>query len=172
MDVEKVQFRGVAQLAERRSPKPKVGGSIPSAPATIMLAGHRKINISMSNNSVQTVSTSSDKLKITLAVIAAVAGVVGFFVLSDQSALRIAALVVGLLVAIAFVWTSEPGQSFLTFGKEAVRETKKVVWPTRKEAGQITAVVFGFVLVMALFLWGTDKILEFVLYDLILGWKK
>ncbi|PRC94162.1 preprotein translocase subunit SecE [Solimicrobium silvestre] len=126
----------------------------------------------MSNNSVQTVSTSSDKLKITLAVIAAVAGVVGFFVLSDQSALRIAALVVGLLVAIAFVWTSEPGQSFLTFGKEAVRETKKVVWPTRKEAGQITAVVFGFVLVMALFLWGTDKILEFVLYDLILGWKK
>ena len=126
----------------------------------------------MSNQSVQTVSTSSDKIKITLAVLAAIAGVVGFFVLVDQSVFRVVALVVGLLLAVALMWTTEPGQSFLTFGKEAVRETKKVVWPTRKEAGQITAVVFGFVLVMALFLWGTDKILEYVLYDFILNWKK
>jgi len=126
----------------------------------------------MSNHSVQTVSTSGDKLKITLAFIAAVAGVVGFFVLSDQSTLRVVVLVAGLLLAIALMWTSESGQSFLAFGQEAVRETRKVVWPTRKEAAQITAVVFGFVLVMALFLWGTDKILEFVLYDLVLGWKK
>jgi len=79
----------------------------------------------MSNQSVQTVSTTNDKLKITLAVVALVAGVVGFFVLSDQSVLRVVALVIGLLLAIAFVWTSEPGQAFLTFGKEAVRETKK-----------------------------------------------
>jgi len=126
----------------------------------------------MSNHSVQTVSTSGDKLKITLAVIAAVAGIAGFFVLSDQSTLRVVALIAGLLLAIALMWTSEPGQRFLAFGQESVRETRKVVWPTRKEAGQITAVVFAFVLVMALFLWGTDRILEFVLYDLVLGWKK
>ncbi|MET3106837.1 preprotein translocase subunit SecE [Oxalobacteraceae bacterium GrIS 2.11] len=126
----------------------------------------------MSNQSVQTVNTSSDKLKITLAVLAAVAAVVGFFVLADQSVWRVVALVAGLLLAVGVMWTTEPGQSFLTFGKESVRETKKVVWPTRKEAGQITAVVFVFVLTMALFLWGTDKILEFVLYDLILSWKK
>ncbi len=126
----------------------------------------------MSNQSVQTVSTSSDKIKITLAVVTAIAGVVGFFILADQPAVRIVALVVGLLLTVALMWTTEPGQSFLTFGNEAVRETKKVVWPTPKEAGQITAVVFGFVLIMALFLWGTDKILEFVLYDLILSWKK
>jgi len=126
----------------------------------------------MSNQSVQTVSTSGDKIKITLAVLAAVAGVVGFFVLADQSTLRVLALVFGLVLAVACMWATEPGQSFLSFGKESIRETKKVVWPTRKEAGQITAVVFGFVLIMALFLWGTDKILEFVLYDLILSWKK
>jgi preprotein translocase subunit SecE len=126
----------------------------------------------MSNQSVQTVSTSSDKIKITLAALAAIAGVVGFFVLSDQSTLRVVALVIGLLLTVAFMWTTEPGQTFLTFGKESVRETKKVVWPTRKEAGQITAVVFGFVVIMALFLWGTDKILEYVLYDFILNWKK
>jgi preprotein translocase subunit SecE len=126
----------------------------------------------MSTNPVQTVSTSSDKIKITLAFIAAVAGVVGFFVWPDQSSMRVVVFVAGLLLAIAFMWTAEPGQRFLNFAQESVRETRKVVWPTRKEAGQITAVVFGFVLVMALFLWGTDKILEFVLYDLVLGWKK
>jgi len=53
-----------------------------------------------------------------------------------------------------------------------VREVKKVVWPTRKEALQMTAYVFAFVVVMALFLWLTDKTLEWVLYDLILGWKR
>jgi preprotein translocase subunit SecE len=79
----------------------------------------------MSNQSVQTVSTSSDKIKITLAVLTAIAGVVGFFVLSDQSTLRVVALVVGLLLTVAFMWTTESGQTFLTFGKESVREVKK-----------------------------------------------
>jgi preprotein translocase subunit SecE len=98
--------------------------------------------------------------------------VVGFFVLADQPTWRVAVLVAGLLLFVALMWTTDAGQGFLIFSKEAVRETKKVVWPSRKEAGQITAVVFGFVVVMALFLWGADKILEYVLYDLILSWKK
>ena len=127
----------------------------------------------MSNQPVETVNTSSDKVKVALAICAVVAGVVGFYFLSDKPTIvRAAALVAGLLVAIAIAWTSQPGRDFLGFSKESIREAKKVVWPTRKEAMQITAVVFGFVLVMALFLWGTDKLLEFVLYDLILGWKK
>jgi preprotein translocase subunit SecE len=127
----------------------------------------------MSNHPVETVSTSSDKMKVALAICAVIAGVVGFYILSDKPTLvRASILVVGLIAAIAIGWTSEPGRNFLGFAQDSVRETKKVVWPTRKEAIQITAVVFGFVLVMAIFLWGTDKILEFVLYDLILGWKK
>lgn len=127
----------------------------------------------MSNPPVQTVSTSNDKIKVVLAVCAVIAGVVGFYFLSDKSSVvRASALVVGLLVAIAFAWTSTLGRDFLNFAKESVRETKKVVWPTRKEAMQVTAIVFAFVLIMAIFLWGADKLLEFVLYDLILGWKK
>lgn len=127
----------------------------------------------MSNQPVQTVGASGDKIKIVLAIVAAIAGVVGFYVLSDKTtAIRAAALVAGLVVAIAIAWTSASGRDFVNFSKEAVRETKKVVWPTRKETLQMTAIVFGFVLVMAIFLWGTDKILEVVLYDLILGWKK
>ena len=128
----------------------------------------------MSNQSVQTVSTSNDKIKVALAVVAAIAGVVGFFYLKGQNkpALMCAgALVAGLAFAVLLLWTSSSGREFLNFAKEAVRETKKVVWPTRKEATQITAIVFAFVVVMALFLWGTDKVLEFLLYDVILGWK-
>ena len=67
---------------------------------------------------------------------------------------------------------SDPGQRLLAFGRDAVREVKKVVWPTRKEAVQMTGYVFAFVVVMALFLWLTDKTLEWVFYDLILGWRK
>ena len=128
----------------------------------------------MSNQSVQTVSTSGDKLKVTLALLMVLAGVVGFFYLKSSGKPALAAvgvLVAGLLISAAIAWTSSTGRDFLNFAKEAVRETKKVVWPTRKEATQITGIVFAFVLVMALFLWGTDKLLEYVLIDVILGWK-
>jgi preprotein translocase subunit SecE len=127
----------------------------------------------MSNQSVQTVGTSNDKFKVVLAVVAAIAGVVGFFYLAGQPSLvRAAALVGGLLISAGIAYTSTSGREFMNFAKEAVRETKKVVWPTRKEATQITMIVFAFVLVMAVFLWGTDKLLEFLLYDVILGWKQ
>ena len=126
----------------------------------------------MSNQSVQTVTTSADKAKLALAAIAITAGVVGFYALAGQSGLiRAAALVGGLMVAVVFAWTSQMGRDFIGFARESVRETKKVVWPSRKEATQITGVVFGFVVVMAIFLWGTDKLLELVLYGLVLCWR-
>ena len=147
---------------------------MPSVPATVLVLGTESKK-SMSNQSVQTVSTSNDKLKVALAVIATLAGVIGFFYLKGQNkpALMCAgALVAGLVFAVLLLWSSATGRDFLNFAKEAVRETKKVVWPTRKEATQITGIVFAFVLVMAIFLWGTDKTLEFLLYDVSLGWKQ
>jgi preprotein translocase subunit SecE len=146
---------------------------MPSVPATVLVQGTESKK-SMSNQSVQTVSTSNDKIKVALAVVAAIAGVVGFFYLKGQNkpALMCAgALVAGLVFAVLLLWASSTGRDFLNFAKESVRETKKVVWPTGKEARQITLIVFAFVAVMALFLWGTDQILQKVLYDLILGWK-
>ncbi|MFN3792161.1 preprotein translocase subunit SecE [Massilia sp.] len=128
----------------------------------------------MSNQSVQTVSTSNDKFKVALAVVATIAGVVGFFYLKGQNKpalVAAGALVAGLVFAVLLLWTSTTGRDFLGFAKESVRETKKVVWPTRREATQITGIVFAFVVVTAIFLWGTDKVLEFLLYDLVLGWK-
>ena len=145
---------------------------MPSVPATVLVQGTESKK-EMSNQSVQTVSTSSDKMKVALAIVAAIAGVVGFYYLSDKPALvRAGALVAGLAFAVLLLWTSTTGREFLNFAKEAVRETKKVVWPTRREATQITGIVFAFVLVMAIFLWGTDKTLEFLLYDVILGIRK
>lgn len=127
----------------------------------------------MSNNSVETVGGTGDRIKVVLAACAAIAGVVGFYMLADKSTpVRGGVLVGGLVLAALFFWTSMQGRDFINFAKESIRETKKVVWPTRKEAVQITAIVFGFVVVMAIFLWGTDKLLEFLLYDVILGWKK
>jgi len=100
-------------------------------------------------------------------------GIVAFYVLSRADMwLRVVALIALLALAVGVFFTSEPGRQLIGFGKESVKEVRKVVWPTRKEALQNTAMVFAFVFLMALFLWITDKTLEWVLYDLILGWKR
>ena len=78
----------------------------------------------------------------------------------------------GLAAAVVMFLLSIPGRQLVAFGSDAWREVKKVVWPTRKESTQMTLYVFGFVVIMAAFLWLTDKTLEWVFYDLILGWKK
>jgi len=127
----------------------------------------------MATSEVQTVGSTADKLKLGLAIALVVASLVAFYVLSKQGALaQWGALIAGLAVAVVVFLISETGKQFVAFGQDAVREVKKVVWPERKEAMQITAYVFVFVVVMALFLWLTDKTLEWVFYDLILGWKK
>lgn len=127
----------------------------------------------MASTQIQTVSSGADKLKLGASAALLLLALAGFFLLSKQGALvQWAAFVLGLAVAIGVFLTSEPGQQLIAFGIDATRELKKVVWPTRKEATQMTLVVFGFVFVMALFLWLTDKSLEWIFYDLILGWKK
>jgi preprotein translocase subunit SecE len=115
----------------------------------------------------------ADKIKFALAVLLLVAGIAGFYLLSGQAmVLRVLAVIGGFAGAVAVAWYTEQGQQFFGFAKEAANETKKVVWPSRKETLQTTAAVFAFVVVMALFLWLADKSLEWILYDLVLGWKK
>ena len=114
-----------------------------------------------------------DKIKVALAVLLLVAGVAGFYLLSGSAMVWRVASVLGGIAAGALVgWFTEPGRRFFEFAKEAKDETKKVAWPTRKESLQTTGAVFAFVVVMAAFLWISDKSLEYLLYDLILGWKK
>ena len=125
------------------------------------------------NPQVETVSTGADKAKLAAAAVLLVGAVVAFYLLGQQAMwLRVAVLFVGLALAVVAFFSSENGRQLIAYGRESVREVKKVVWPTRKEAVQMTGYVFAFVVVMALFLWFTDKTLEWALYDLILGWKR
>ena len=127
----------------------------------------------MASSQVETVSTNADKAKLGLAIALVLASLVGFYLLTRQGQLaQWGALIAGLVAAVVVFVSSELGKQFLAFGRDSWREVKKVVWPARREAMQMTAYVFGFVVVMALFLWFTDKTLEWVFYDLLLGWKR
>jgi preprotein translocase subunit SecE len=102
----------------------------------------------------------ADKIKLGLAVLLVAAGIAGFYVLKDNAAiLRVASVLAGLVAAALVAWTTAPGREFFVFAQEAVVETKKVVWPTRKETVQTTGMVLAFVLVMAIFLWIVDALL-------------
>jgi len=127
----------------------------------------------MATTQVETVSTSADKAKLATAAVLVVAALAAFYLFGKQGQLvQWGALLVGLAAAVVVFFMSETGKALYGFGQDSWREVKKVVWPARKEAIQMTAYVFGFVLLMALFLWLTDKTLEWLFYDLILGWKK
>jgi len=115
----------------------------------------------------------ADKIKLGIAIALVAAGVWGYYLLGEAAVvLKVLAVIAGISAGVAVAWTSEPGKQFFIFARESQAEVKKVVWPTRKETTQTTLAVFAFVVVMAVFLWATDKTLEWVLYDLILGWKK
>jgi len=115
----------------------------------------------------------ADKIKVAIAVLLLIAGIAGFYFLSESPmVLRVASVLAGIAAGSVVGWTTEPGRQFFVFAQEAVVETKKVVWPTRKESLQTTGAVFAFVVAMAVFLWLTDKSLEKLMYDVLLGWKK
>ena len=128
--------------------------------------------MSTGTSEVETISPAADKAKLAAAALLLVGAVVAYYLIKQADWMRWVALVALLLAAVATFFTSEPGKQLLAFGRDAWRETQKVVWPSRKEATQMTGYVFAFVVVMALFLWLTDKTVEWALYDLILGWKR
>jgi len=108
-----------------------------------------------------------DKIKLLVAFLLVAAGIAGYYYLHDSPAvLRLASILVGLLLAAGVAWTSESGRRFFAFGRDSVAETKRVVWPTRKETIQTTAVVIAFAVTMALFLWAVDASLMVVVNKL------
>ena len=127
----------------------------------------------MSSTQIETVTTGADRAKLAAAGLLVVGGVAAFYLLGQQSLwLRVLVLLVLIAAGVAAFFTSVQGKELVAFGQDALKELRKIVWPTRPEATQMTLYVFAFVVVMALFLWLTDKTLEWVLYSLILGWKQ
>ncbi|RTL25828.1 MAG: preprotein translocase subunit SecE [Burkholderiales bacterium] len=126
----------------------------------------------MATTQIETVSTSADKAKLAATGLLVVGAVAVFYLLGKQDLwLRVLALLVLIAAAVGVFLTSAQGKELIAFGQDSTKELRKVVWPSRPEATQMTAYVFAFVVVMALFLWLTDKSLEWVIYGLILGWK-
>ncbi len=103
-----------------------------------------------------------------VAVLVAVA-VVGNSYFADQSLLyRVLGIVAMALVAGLIALQTEKGASFWTLVKGSRTEIRKVVWPTRQETVQTTMIVVVFVLVVALFLWGLDSLLGWLI-SLVIG---
>jgi len=115
----------------------------------------------------------TDRIKLVLAVMVILGGIVMFSVLETQLAtpVRVAIFVVSLIVAAGIAAISEPGRRFFGFAQDSYYEVRKVIWPSRKETIQMTGIVFAFVAVMGIFLWLLDKSLEWALYSVVLGWK-
>jgi preprotein translocase subunit SecE len=126
----------------------------------------------MSTQDIENVNSKLDMLLVTLAVLAVLAGVLGFSLLSERPLLaRLGILAGGLVLGVALAWFSHPGKQFLGFARESYDETRRVSWPARKETVNTTGIVFAFVVIMAIFLFIVDKGLEWFLYDLLLRWK-
>ena len=126
----------------------------------------------MAGMQVETVGAGAEKAKVIGAIGLVVASLAAYLWLGAQGAwVQWGVLLLGLALAVVLFFSSQTGRRLIGFGNESWREVKKVVWPERKEATQITLYVFGFVLLMALFLWLTDKSIEYVIYHLILGWR-
>jgi len=124
------------------------------------------------NSNVETVTSTADRVKLGLAVLVIIAGIVGFSVLSAQpTAARVGVFVGSLVIAAVIAWFSEPGRRTISFGNESYNEVKRVSWPTRKETLQMTGIVFAFVAIMGLFMWVLDKGIEWILYGVLLGWN-
>ena len=126
----------------------------------------------MASPQVETVTSGADKAKLSAAVLLLVGGIAAFHMLGSKGTLaQWGALAAGAVLAVVVFFLTDTGKRLVAFARDSWREVRKVVWPTRKEAIQTTAFVFAFTVIMALFLWFTDKTLQWVLYDLILGWR-
>jgi len=126
----------------------------------------------MATTQIETVTTSADKAKLAATGLLVVAAVAVFYLLGKQDLwLRVLALLALFAAAVGVFFTSAQGKELIAFGQDSIKELRKVVWPTRPEATQMTMYVFAFVVIMALFLWLTDKSLEWLIYGVILGWK-
>ena len=126
----------------------------------------------MATTQVETVSSGADKAKLFGAAALVLAGLASYYLLAAQPGyVRWASLLVALLVAAALFGVSQPGKRLIAFARDSWKEAQKVVWPTKQESIQMTGYVFAFVAVMAMFLWLTDKSLEWLIYGVILGWR-
>jgi preprotein translocase subunit SecE len=120
----------------------------------------------------QSNSSLADRILLASAGIVVLSAFVSFQVISEEELLiRSTVLAVGILISLFLALKSLPGQNFIGFFRDSIQEMRRVVWPTKKETFQTVLIVFVFVLLVSIFLWMADKSFEWILYELVLGWK-
>ena len=109
-----------------------------------------------------------DKVKLAIAILLVVGGIVGFYWFGDQALLyRVLGLLAVIGVAVAIAATTEMGKRIVAFGRSASMEMRKTVWPTRKETTQTTLIVVVFVTVLGILIWIIDSVLRLIVTRLI-----
>ena len=126
----------------------------------------------MATADVTTVNSTLERAKLALVMALAVSGFFGYYALAAEPFwLRAVVFAGGVLAAVLVFLVSDAGRRFVAYVRDSVRELQKVVWPTRRETFQMTLYVFGFAVIMAIFLWLVDKLFEWLLYGVVLGWR-
>ena len=102
----------------------------------------------------------ADVARLVMAVVLVVAGIVAFYALDSAPVWeRWLIVVAGLVLGFAVVATSAYGKAVYQFVLDSRVELRKIVWPSRRETGMTTLVVFAFVIVGGAFFWIVDLIL-------------
>ena len=111
----------------------------------------------------------SDTLKWALIAILVISGFGGSyyianFLMTESSHLyQIGVWLLIVAASIGFAVTTQPGQQFIQFAKDARMEIRKVVWPNRQETMQATLMVLAAVVIMSLLLWFIDMVLFYII---------
>jgi len=104
--------------------------------------------------------SSADTAKLVFAILFVVAGVAGFYLLTNQPIwVRWISVAGGLVIGGLVIAFSQYGSDLKKFFALSNVELRKIVWPNRQETGMTTLVVLGFVVVAGLFFWGLDVVL-------------
>ena len=104
------------------------------------------------------------KLTVAVAIALLVAGVAAFYLLDTRPDWqRWGTTGLGVIAAAAVFALSPTGRRFWQFILDSRVELRKVVWPSRQETLQTTAVVFGFIAIAGLFFWLLDVLLAWAM---------
>ena len=106
-------------------------------------------------------TSAADIAKFVAAALVAGAGIAAFYLLPSWPAPVRALLVAAAFGAALFVASlTAAGHRGRDFVNEAMFELRKVVWPTRQEAGRITIVVLVVVMAISLIIAGFDFVIS------------
>ena len=114
-------------------------------------------------------NSAADIAKLAVAGLILVAAIFAYYWYNEfQTWQRLLILLGGFVASGAIAYTTRAGHAAKDFLSESLFELRKVVWPTRQETIQTTAVIFVVVIVLSLILGLIDFTLKWLVLDLLL----